>query len=289
MIWYRYLGFHNNPFSIKPAAFHDELLGYGHIVGGMEKDVAGKGIVFIEGAYGEGKTTILKRLLRRFGGKKRIAYFSCNRIDHNLDVKKLLNEKYGRVGRWLDIMPKNMIILLDEVQALSREDGEELLKFMRRGNIRSIVFVSQQYDTNKFPPEINKLVKRYRLGSISGDDAVHVVRSRVGKLPLLSDKIIRLIFKISDCNVRSLLKNCETVAKRSIALGMSQVDEALVYEVLTQGVPFKEKKKPEGDIEDVSIEDAAEEMPSEGLVKKPAVPKDDIPDLGEESLEQLYY
>jgi len=27
-LWYKKLGFHNNPFSIKPAAFRDELVAY---------------------------------------------------------------------------------------------------------------------------------------------------------------------------------------------------------------------------------------------------------------------
>ncbi|MFH1637539.1 MAG: AAA family ATPase [Candidatus Woesearchaeota archaeon] len=302
MIWYRHLGFHNNPFSIKPAAFHDELLGYGHIVEELERDVGSRGIVFIEGVYGEGKTTILKRLLRRFGGKKKIAYFSCNRLEHSLDVKKILNGRYGKVGSWLDLMPKNIILLLDEVQALSREDGEELLKYMRKGNVRSIVFVSSQYERMKFPPEINRLLKRYRLGRISEDDSVKVVRSRVGKLHLLSNDSIRLIFKISNYNVRELLKNCELVCRKAVELEMELADEELIYEVLNQGVPFEPKKKREADIEDVAIEDAGEELPAQKSSEEleheleeenslgdviPESPDGKLDD--EEELEQLYY
>ena len=57
-IWYKELGFYNNPFSIKPMAFHDEIIGYD--VDLVLGKIGNGEVMLIEGNYGKGKTTILK-------------------------------------------------------------------------------------------------------------------------------------------------------------------------------------------------------------------------------------
>ena len=61
MLWYKEYGFHNNPFSIKPAAFHSKVIGY-DLSEIFDKVDNGK-VLFIEGKFGFGKTTILKHII----------------------------------------------------------------------------------------------------------------------------------------------------------------------------------------------------------------------------------
>src|SRR3989338_3583834 len=90
-LWYNKLGFNNNPFSIKPAAFHNELFGL-NIQDTINKIETGN-VIFIEGDYGTGKTTLLKGIVNKFGGKKKIIYYSCNRTEDTINVDKLMTNR----------------------------------------------------------------------------------------------------------------------------------------------------------------------------------------------------
>lgn len=227
-IWYRQLGFHNNPFSIKPAAFHDTLFGYEGLVGQMIQAVERNEVIFIEGQYGEGKTTLLKHMLRHFGGHKKVIYFSANRAESRLQARKLLNERYGRLGVWLDIRPKGMILLLDEAGEINASDAEKLLKFKKDGNFKSIVFVSQKYNPEAMPEDVRSAIKLFRLERLNDGDAISLIRKRVGELPMLSDDIIRKVFAASNCNARELLKNCEALCRKAVDMGFEKIGEKML-------------------------------------------------------------
>ena len=104
-IWYKRIGFFNNPFSIKPAVYHDNITGLGNTVDDISYAILTKKLVFIEGEYGQGKTTILKKLINDFGGKKQVAYFSCNRLDGHLDIQRLLKKRHGFLGNRIRSAP----------------------------------------------------------------------------------------------------------------------------------------------------------------------------------------
>ncbi len=231
-IWYKQLGFHNNPLSIKPAIFTDSLMGLKERVDEISYSILSNKNVFIVGEYGEGKTTILKKLINDFGGKKQVIYFSCNRIDHRINVKKLLNGRFGFWGKLLDLRPRNMILLLDEAQALSKKDYEKLMNYHTSGFFRSIVLVSSEYPEKNLPDSFKKTLKQIKLKTITEEDAVKLIRKRVGNLPLLPNDMIRLLFKKSEKNVRMLLKNTEEVCKYAVNYGEEKITGDLVEEVL---------------------------------------------------------
>lgn len=222
-IWYRELGYHSNPFSIKPAAFTDKVQGYEEMINEIVTNIHASGLIFIEGEYGEGKTTILKRLITEFGGHGKVIYFSCNRIEQRLNVKKLLNDKYGFIGKLLDLQPKNMILLLDEAQVLDDKDYEKLMRYYESGNFLSVVFVGQQYDPTTVPERLRRLIKVIRLEKISSEDAVKLVRKRAGALSLLDDEVIGYLFNKSNQNPRQLLKNCEELCRQAFDKGDKKV------------------------------------------------------------------
>ena len=67
---------------------------------------------------------------------------------------------------------------------------------------------------------------------ILDEDAIKLVRKRIGNLPLLSDEMIVEIFKKSKYNPRKLLANCEDVCKQAIdnfddAVAQEHIDEIL--------------------------------------------------------------
>ena len=77
-LWFRTLGFYNNPFSIKPAAFSDEVIGY-NLDEVFDKIDSGK-IVYVIGGFGTGKTTLMKHIIRRFGGRRQVVHVTISNV-----------------------------------------------------------------------------------------------------------------------------------------------------------------------------------------------------------------
>lgn len=231
-LWFRELGFFNNPFSIKPAAFTDKIMANEDLVDELSYGILNKGIMMIEADYGEGKSTILKRLLNDFGGKKQVIYYSCNRMGKRLNVKKMLNGRYGWFGKMFNMQPKDMILLLDEAQELGKKDYEKVYSYFENEHFKAIVLVGYGFDTKEIPDKFKKKLKEYKVKPLSEDEAVQFIKKRVGTLPLLPDEVVRKVYKASDHNVRQLLKNCEELCKYAVNYSEEKITDDVIKEVL---------------------------------------------------------
>lgn len=230
MIWYKELGFYNNPFSIKPAAFHDNLFGQEEIISKIENNIINKKPSIIEAELGEGKTTLLKRLFHDFGGKKKLAYVSAIKP---LNIEQVLNERYGFLGRLFGFKAKDIILLIDEAQYLQRSDIEQLKPYLQNGALKSIVFVGRKFDKALAS---DMIVEHFQLKKLHHEDVIKFIRKRVGELPLLTDTIIKKVFELSDNNPRQLLKNLELLCKSFYESGTIKISEEDIK-------AFFEKKK----------------------------------------------
>ncbi len=241
--WYRKVGFFSNPFSIKPAAFHDELIAYD--LDFIYRKIDNGEMLFIDGTFGTGKTTILKNIINRYKGKRRVIYYNFNRADKEFVIEKLLSGATTFVNKMLGMMPKDVILLLDEVTVIRNQDAKSLLTYYDRGNIKSVVFVNHDYYSVKLPAEIEKLLEGnvIRTAQLAGDEAVALVRKRIGEISILSDSMIRKIFANSEKNPRRLLENCEDICKYAVENGDVEVDEQHINEVLGLKATAKTAKK----------------------------------------------
>jgi hypothetical protein len=236
-IWFRDLGFHNNPFSIKPAAYHDQVLGYDKVVDEVSYAILNNKLVVLEGEYGFGKSSILRRVLNDFGGKKQVIYYSCNRMEARLNIKRLLNGKYGFWGRLFDMKPKDMILLLDEAQVLGPKDFQKIHSYFQEGYFKSVVLVGKGINKENIANGLKAKLQDIQLEQIDEETAVKVIRKRIGQLDVLSDPMVKRIFKRSDNNVRKLLKNCEEACKYAVQSGRKRVNEDVIAYV------FKDEKE----------------------------------------------
>src|SRR3989338_9068213 len=191
--WYWKLGFSNNPFTIKPGAITNEIIAY-NVQPIIERIKKGEP-QFIEAPFGRGKTTILKGIIAKFGGKKKLVYANCIRQEC-LDVKNLL---------------KNATIkgmLPAEVEA------------SLNGNVIHLPYLT---------PE----------------QAVELVRQRIGNLKLLPDYVIRELYARSDGNPRKLLQNCEDLCRKAVELSIGELTVTDVATLLRkQPAKIKMTRKP---------------------------------------------
>jgi len=251
-LWFRELGFHNNPFSIKPAAYHDNLEGMQAAVDRLIFTVLKGKVAYVEGNYGDGKTTVLKRLINEFGGKKQVVYFSRNRVDE-MDTEKLLLNKKGILGRLFNRKGKNLILLLDEAQELTKAEADAVLKLYQDEAFKSIVMVGASFNEKSFAKDWK--IDHIKLKKVPADRAVAVIRKRIGVLPLLSDEIIKEVYtRVSGQNIRQLLKDCESLCRYAVEYGYDVIDAKLVKEALGVFVPDSKKEE---------VKETAEEAPKE--------------------------
>ncbi len=231
-LWYRHFGFRSNPFTMKPGLLNDEVIAYD--LDSLFSKIDYGEVIFVEGPYGTGKSTILKNIINEFGGKRQVVYYSANRRGKPIDFYALLKGKYGFFGKVFRGLPSDMILLLDEADSMTEEDFENLREYYEQGNFKSIVMVADSFDKLKISDYFFDLVKDniISLTELDESEAIMLIRSRVGDLDFLPDDVIKKIFRLSGKNPRTLLKNCEDVCRYAFRHGAATVTEQHVEKAL---------------------------------------------------------
>lgn len=238
--WFRKEGFYSNPFSIKPAAFHDEVIGY-KLEPVLQKIDSGA-VLFVEAPLGSGKTTLTKRIIRSLKGKSKIIYYSHTHSER-INVENLLRGT-SFSAKVFGMLPKSAVMLVDEAAEMSLEDAEEILKFVEQGNLKSAVFFGTKYSQKRFPEGLAKLINGnvVKFSYLTPEQAVQIIRRRIGGLKLITDDMIRQAFVRVNYNPRRLLEACEDICKEA-ALGTTAKAE-IVEKVLRSIQPENILKAP---------------------------------------------
>lgn len=207
--WYETLGFSTNPFTIKPNT-RFKVYGRQNAKDAVVSTVQNNGVVVVEGIYGSGKTTFLRSIIRPFGGKKKVVYFACNRLHTDLDVDRLLYERFGIFTKMFRIKSKQMILLLDEADNLSKKDFATIQKYYSGEYLQSVVFVSHK--PLKLPAFFKNKAVFVHFEDMQIESVIEMVRERIGDSQLLTDEVIEALFQ-KDKRIRFFLKNCELFMK----------------------------------------------------------------------------
>lgn len=222
-VWFRKLGFSRNPFNIKPAAFSYELFGISldGVLSGIEE---GK-VLFVEAPLGYGKTTMLKGIIHRFGGRKKVIYANALSSE-KIDVKDLL--KRSSIANYITgNLPAGMILVVDEAQNIKPDNSAEVMEFYRKGNVRAVVFFGTRYNRKSFVEGLNSMLNGnvIRLSSPTPEQAISLVKGRIGNLPILSNEMIRAAYSRAKGNPRRLLQVCEDLCRYASEIGKPSVQE----------------------------------------------------------------
>jgi len=222
-LWYQTHGYFNNPFSIKPGAFHEELVGPQKVVKDINNALATGNVIFVVGEYGAGKTTMMKRIIGRFKNEEKVVYFSCSRKAGSVNFDKLL---YGRTffNKLFKFKSKDMILLLDEVYDLNKKEQADIVGLYETGYFKSVALITKEKRDIKFSKDLKDLIgkKIFVMKNLSGKDAVELVRKRIGPNNLLSDIMIKRIC-LMNSNPRAILENCEDICKFAVENGSDKV------------------------------------------------------------------
>ncbi len=109
------------------------------------------------------------------------------------------------------------------------------MKLYEAKKFKSVILVTKDMKKVGMCEAMRKAISKdnvIRLGKITNDDAIKLIRKRIGHIKLLSDDMIKLILKKSDYNPRKLLKNCEEVCRYAVENIEDVVKEEHVKKVL---------------------------------------------------------
>ncbi|NTV24155.1 MAG: ATP-binding protein [Nanoarchaeota archaeon] len=214
MEWYEKFEFDEDPFSIDPEENHDKLVGMDEAKEEIIYRVESGSIAVIEGLPGTGKTTLLMVAARKFGGNRNVAYVDCKVLDKNLNITQVLLGKYSFFGKLFNKKPKNMIVLLDNVSVLSQKNNERLKYYFDQNYIKSVIFATERYSGAKFSESLKDRIgnRVFKIPKLKDQDAIEIIRKRIGDSELFNDDIIAKIFKLSHGSPKELLENCRKAA-----------------------------------------------------------------------------
>lgn len=232
MDWYEELDFDENPVDTNPKKYADKLVGMEELLEDLFYRVAAGSMVFIEGKLGTGKSSLLWNMIKKYKGK--VIYFDCEQLDRELNIEKLMISKHGLTGRLFKKKPKNMILLLDNVNELSKRNSERVKYFFDQGYILTVVFAGESYQKANFSQSLKERIGSRILNTIELEpyQAVTLVRNRIGNLDMISDELIEQLFKTSNKNPLKLLQNMDKVFAYAVENNEKTITSNLIKKVV---------------------------------------------------------
>ncbi len=220
MTWYDELDFAENPFTIKPRESFDEFIGNKKTVSQILDSVEKGEDIIIKGPYGSGKTSVLKSMIKKFGGNRKLFYYNAY-SGEEVDVESVL-KKAGLVSGFFRVRSKNVVFLVDEAHNLKASFLKELKKYKEGDWIKSIILVSTRQGFKGFKGFADK---EYSLKKFSLDEAKTLVKNRlVDEHKIMPNKVIEKIYNQSK-NPRDFLQRCEEACWKTVSRGSYKVSE----------------------------------------------------------------
>lgn len=205
MEWFETRGFFENPFSTEPTT---ELINLGDISKELQYRVGSGSMIFLEGKEGSGKTSLLKQIIQKFRGFGKVIYVDLKKEKKKFNIKKIMQKRYGFFGTLFRMTPRDMILLLDNAEKLSRKNTGFIKYYFDHEYIKSVVFSGEDYKKAKLLRSIKERIGKrvLKVRRLSGDEALQVFRSRIND-NTLPDSLVKKLYKKSD-STKDFLEKC---------------------------------------------------------------------------------
>jgi len=210
--WFNKIGFKANPLEYDPIISKVEPIGLDNEIKELLYRVKSGSIVLIEGPEGSGKTTLLNAVIDKFKGNRKIIYVDSGTISKQLNITELLKGYSGFFKRkMLNKKPKKMILLLDNVQEMTKRNCERIKFYFDQDYFLSVVFTTGNYDEVEFSESlIDRIVDTVTLEPVDADKAVKIVQSRLKK-KVLPEQVIRALW-VRSGSMDKFIRSCEALA-----------------------------------------------------------------------------
>ena len=282
-MWFHELGFAQNPFDSNTS---HKLVGSDGIMDEVLYNIHAGNMVFIEGPEGFGKTAVLKKAIQLLRGNGRVAYVECQKVKE-LDIENILKGKYNFIQRLFRSMPKDMIVLIDDVAELDKKNTERLKYYYDQNYASSVVLTGESYNKASFTASLKDRIKKViKLNEMNYYEAIDLLNARLGNTRIISEDAAREILERTGGNRRKFLNACEELCKAMVENKQETVTLEQIDGLLPKIKKPAEVKKP--------AEKVAEKPAKKGAGKKKAKESEDAQELkvvyeGPEDIAERYY
>jgi len=227
--WYKKKGFRMNPLHIE-AKFKAPLFGHDILLEEIFYRIEAGNLVFLEGDIG--KTSILLKIIERYKGKGRVAFVDCKKVKDEPNIKILLangKKSFLRKGK---SMPKDMIILLDNVNQLSEKNSEKIKYYFDQGNIKSVIMSGLDYQKTRIPDSLKHRIgnRVYKIRELTKDENVDVIMERLKFADFFKEKHIHLIADKTQ-NIKELLEECNSALFLMNNEKLDEIDNTIIHKL----------------------------------------------------------
>lgn len=213
--WYEELDFSTNPLETDAFKSDLELTKLEEETKELIYRISAGSIVLIVGKEGYGKTILLRKAIENFKGRGKVIYIDGKKLQKNLDIEKLLLKKYSVINSLIfRRKPKNMILLLDNLEELSKKNSRLIKHYYDEDYIKSVVFATSDprvinLDYGMLSRIENRIIK---LKPITEHAAIKLIENRIGQ-KLITTDALKEIYALSGKSVKEMLANTELILK----------------------------------------------------------------------------
>jgi len=259
-VWYKKLGYYENPFLINPMKETNDLIGQEKQLKDTIYYTQSGSLVFIQAPKGSGKTKFLRTVIKNFPG--RIIYVNAAKLKKTLNVEDLLRRKNGLSGKIFGSKPRDMILIIDNVDELSKVNMERIKFYYDQGFLRSVIFSGTNFKRIDFPESMRtRIGKRIiQLDELKKSEAVRLAMDRLDESldeddSLIKKSQIEKIYESSRRNPRMFLINLHRIFEEMY------FDEA--KQVTAKHLKILEDKLDKDDVKELNKELEIEEISKE--------------------------
>tara|TARA_Y100000310_G_scaffold306939_1_gene348540 strand:+ start:1269 stop:1976 length:708 start_codon:yes stop_codon:yes gene_type:complete len=191
--WFETLGFQEDPFndSIINSELKEEIF----------YNIEAGNLLFIEGPEASGKTSLLKFAINTFKGNKKVAFIDCRNFK-DINIESILKKRNTLLRK--EGLPKNMILLLDDIQELSIKNAERLKFYHDHNYIKSAILTGKSFKETNLPKSLKE-----RIGSriISLQKLSEEKIAKILKHAVMPENVIKEVYSLSNKNIKELTEN----------------------------------------------------------------------------------
>ena len=193
------LEFEKNLSNINSLETDTELIGREDEAKEILYRIISGNMLLIEGREGVGKTALLKYAIDNFKGKGKVIYVNVSKVSKRFNISDLLKKK-----------SKEMILLVDNAQYLSKKNNERIKDYYDQDYIRSVIFTTTDYNLINFTDALKTRIGRsiIRLTNIDKDDALEIAKTRLDDEGMLPNDVLEQLYSDSN-NLKEFLMNCD--------------------------------------------------------------------------------
>lgn len=200
MEWYYELDFEENPFEVDPLISDFNLIGREKEANEILYRILSGNILLIEAKEGVGKTALLKYAIDNFKGKGKVIYVNAKKLSRRLNISELIRKR-----------PKGMILLMDNVQYLSKKNSERIKYYYDEDRIKSVVFTTTDYSLVDFTDAIKERLGHniITLKPLKPNEIVNIVKDRLEEnKDMFPDDVAKKLFTSSK-NLKEFIVKCD--------------------------------------------------------------------------------